>query len=477
MARKPDTGYLIPDDWTGKWTCIQVDWPDSPQWLAILAGVLSEMGRGRKWGRESGTITDVQKIGREIFDKSWPFRLCSADGTSITQDTANSGGSIIIEDEDMGQVVTDCWVDTETGELVVEFGPCCVRRYSLAALPQDYVPDSEDENWPDPPENLNYTACSKANALYQVWKEIIDEIFDGIPAGRTPMEIKATIETQYSIKLGTTEFLLMYGNAVEVVFWGLASECETPDWMREVLCQWSNTLTDDANGVSEAEQDALRVLVWNIATKHFTITAFPPCFYSMAQVWLSAYECIGTNDRKKITTYVQDDGTITCCSGEGPSYDWFYNFNFEDRTCQWTIIEDDHVVGTGFRGTDNWWDGSRLNTLRSPANQGPATGAITQVILTWAGGDLSNTEHFEADGLRLLDTVPHVIASGEQMRLAGFGTKTWEGTWSYNDAVGGNLQFDIDYSQGDTGERTIVSNLFLAGTGDPPIPAPGWTPP
>lgn len=58
----------IPTDWDGvEWGCCIVEWPASPMWQAILLGLVTYPSIGRFWDRRTGTITDAQSVGREIF--------------------------------------------------------------------------------------------------------------------------------------------------------------------------------------------------------------------------------------------------------------------------------------------------------------------------------------------------------------------------------------------------------------------------
>lgn len=73
----------IPNDWDGEtWECVQIQWPSSDKWFALLAGLVTSPLRGRFWDERTGTITDVQAVGREIDFRNLPFRDCS--GESIT---------------------------------------------------------------------------------------------------------------------------------------------------------------------------------------------------------------------------------------------------------------------------------------------------------------------------------------------------------------------------------------------------------
>jgi hypothetical protein len=72
----------IPNDWSGEnWHCLQVQWPDSPQWTGLLTGILTLLTRGRYWDENTGTITEAQAIAWQIFNLAYPFVSC--DGSEL----------------------------------------------------------------------------------------------------------------------------------------------------------------------------------------------------------------------------------------------------------------------------------------------------------------------------------------------------------------------------------------------------------
>lgn len=77
---KSHPGLPIPDDWNGtEWCRFAICWPDSLQWRAILAGFITTPMLGRTWDSATGTITDVQQIGRDIFESNldWRYSIVS----------------------------------------------------------------------------------------------------------------------------------------------------------------------------------------------------------------------------------------------------------------------------------------------------------------------------------------------------------------------------------------------------------------
>ena len=177
----------IPDDWGGDdWTCYNIAWPNSVLWQGLLVGFVTQPARGRFWDAKSGSIAAVQSVGREIFQRNYPFVACAGDipdeGLIRVEDCPTCGGGmLIVESEEMGQVVTE--VRIEGGKLIVEYGPCCVREFDLTlnAITPLVEDDVDAENWP---EQQEFSACGKAGALIDaIWlvgNECYDEI-DNFP--------------------------------------------------------------------------------------------------------------------------------------------------------------------------------------------------------------------------------------------------------------------------------------------------------
>jgi len=62
----------IPTDWNGVDTCRwAVCWPSSPQWKAILFGLLSSPSQGRYWDEETGNIRNTQALFRPFYTQNF----------------------------------------------------------------------------------------------------------------------------------------------------------------------------------------------------------------------------------------------------------------------------------------------------------------------------------------------------------------------------------------------------------------------
>lgn len=189
MAEK---AYLIPDDWNGEdWQEICLAWPASPKWSAILVGVIDAMSRGRTWERSSGTITEAQKIGYEIFTRFLEWNSCGG-GETVKPDKETVyiylGDGQEEEEDDMG--CNPCLRWNSEGKL--EYLSC--GEWTLVPGFQGDTPaydDGTDPSDPDTPvpgddEGVNEdvkcrVAWLVANAMWEVHAKIMDFMDDVLP--------------------------------------------------------------------------------------------------------------------------------------------------------------------------------------------------------------------------------------------------------------------------------------------------------
>lgn len=94
--------YPIPNDWDDvSWGCVLVDWPDSPQWLGLLRGLVQTPVRGRFWDGSTGSIIDAQNIGLEIQERN-PIVTCQDIVTALNLINA----TLLAMDVNVSQQVT-----------------------------------------------------------------------------------------------------------------------------------------------------------------------------------------------------------------------------------------------------------------------------------------------------------------------------------------------------------------------------------
>lgn len=175
----------IPQDWDGEtWKCVQVYWPDSPQWLAILAGLLSYPMLGRFWDERTGSILTVQITGKEIWERNQPFNSCQGE-IEETPGQGTTGGPCFAPFD-------DC--DFEESEETMSTGPCppikvengilywwqCCEWLEVGSIaPADTAPDLPDDLWEnDELPAPTYYPCGQANAVLDAIWEVASQMWD-----------------------------------------------------------------------------------------------------------------------------------------------------------------------------------------------------------------------------------------------------------------------------------------------------------
>jgi len=164
----------IPDDWDGKtFECFQIEWPNSPLWIAMLNGWLSQMGRGRTWNETTGSILDTMAVGLEIWERNQPLRTCA--GQAIEPDDQTllehiAGVCWFGDCEDtMPCIDISHMLKIENGHLYALDG-CCVWQDIGALDPVDGLGDTPLEVPDgDPP---TYNACGKAYAGARIIRDV-----------------------------------------------------------------------------------------------------------------------------------------------------------------------------------------------------------------------------------------------------------------------------------------------------------------
>ena len=327
----------IPDDWNGEsWECFQVQWPASPKYLALFAGLMSLLQRGRFWDERSGTITEAQKIGGEIFGANWPVTLCSGDNAQPPETEIMRAicGAMVVEDESMGQVVTE--VRVEDGKLYVEYGPCCVYEFDICC--PSGMPQPEDPNAPETPEATEWaSACDKAHTLVEAIKTAVSVILNGINDFNSPVQIASNVESAIpGIDVADIEFTAAWAAGLNVAAASYDDELMNSDYWQALKCAFAPAMTGGPGGVTPDLYAELRSIQKSIGQRYFTIGDYP-VFSSMQQLPYYAFASFGDKDVQKLTSYLSPVAGSDCrCPEETvndtyevPSgMDWIEIFDF-----------------------------------------------------------------------------------------------------------------------------------------------------
>lgn len=152
----------VPSDWDGEtWSCFEIQWPDSPAWTAILAGLITSIQRGPFWRvRTKNEVEAAKLLGRNVVFRNLPFvdcRTCDDEkpdsgGDSVARGDFGSNSACGDSCEEICTMGCVTWLEIEDGILYAYFGPCCKvaigRMDSLIA--GDDIPPVNDQPNEDP---------------------------------------------------------------------------------------------------------------------------------------------------------------------------------------------------------------------------------------------------------------------------------------------------------------------------------------
>ncbi len=296
----------IPSDWDGQtWQCIQIQWPKSTQWEAILTGLLTYAMRGRFWDERTGSIHAAQAVAWDIFERNRNFTPCAeCPETPSGQDGAIGGGALIeSEGTSMGQVVTD--VTVENGVLTVWFGPCCSKPLSdfvVTAVTPDIGEEPLVPQGGTPPA---YSACGKAIAIVRAIKLVIQAAFDAATEVDWPWQILGHIEQKVGYNLSDKWMASIYLDTTAAT--GLGRDAEdiySITDMQLSICNLVHVFSNDNLGVpDEATYDALKAA---IHTRNFLYDG----------IIMTAVACLGRGNLDTIAKLgAADDGNCDCDGG------------------------------------------------------------------------------------------------------------------------------------------------------------------
>jgi hypothetical protein len=314
----------IPDDWDGEdWRCIEVQWPSSPAWIAILIGLLSTAARGRFWDERSGSIIDVQEIGKAIFDANFPLVACGEQHPG----NGNEADDHLAEDqlETIGRCYSmDCSIPygtlrwSESGVLQYRY---CGEWYNVSGTPAGEPTDDGTFNWP-PDTDYDETEtfpCGMATAVVDVLFDLGEYIWDNAD-NSIPFLLINAAQNHVHLDLNNTYTLAAVNQALimkgAVIISGTIVDLEKSDVIGDDFSQFMKCRLLPYMGESSAvERDDLYSAVSS------AINAYYPWSESGNNVFITAYwdyirRAIGSGnlvDIAKSGSLV--DGDCDCPSG------------------------------------------------------------------------------------------------------------------------------------------------------------------
>jgi len=270
----PPMRFPIPEDWNGQdWRCLQVEWPDSPQYRAVLLGLLSYLTRGAAWAEVPGAIPAAQEVGWEIYHKNYPFNPCAGDAgpcdVCTTGGFGGFGGDCEEDDcEECGDMACISAIKIEDGKLYVQYG-CCdwvlVGEMDGAGVT---IPDLPWETPPDPneppgPPSGGYSACGKARAVIEAiwaigvsnWNNRSENLLSLAKSIETDTGLE--IKFEYAFELYAFDLTLASIPLIELLGLDMFKESAK----EKAICRFALWLKDDANGIDGDTFKALKSLM------------------------------------------------------------------------------------------------------------------------------------------------------------------------------------------------------------------------
>lgn len=316
----------IPDDWTNAdWLCVQVQWPNSPQWIALLQGFLTYATRGRVWDETTGSIQDVQAIGREIHDRNIPLVDCTGD-----QVNGNGAGDIAGFAGEMDELeLEDCAMSCSIpygslrwfeGKLQYKY---CGEWFDVAGDgPTFGGSGGGDITIPDPPPgNLtDSTACAIARKIAYFVADVIDAAW--IELGTVDVvdiyDFVSDMRDKFpGIDLAYDDLINAYGYFAAVDVGGFENESKNPEIKEWLKCTFAPLITATNDGIDADTYnnlvDVTKTAVSNVYDSH----DFEGFGGAIQSIWYYIMKSIGSGDAKDLTRWVQPLPEDDCdCPGE-----------------------------------------------------------------------------------------------------------------------------------------------------------------
>lgn len=387
----------IPDDWTGDWTCVEIQWPNSPKWISLLLGLTGSPSQGRYWDGRTGTITDAQEVGREIFQRNYPLKPCQiCNGDDEPPVIAGGDGSGGDDEDDMSNVT---WISIEDGVLYQHFGPCC--KLAVGDLSTVDTPGTEGE--PDT-ETPSTWACNKARGMADQWGAMLRLGIDALQI-TAPGSVIAAAPYQQAWKAALPSFV--YDEAIlwQAMVWystgaldlEIEQAIESEVFEDNLACVWSPQLLSTSGlGIDEwgRQKSSLQSqFSSNVATflaLMLTATRFPIFSY-----WAQSY--------------YGETGDCTCPEfGEGATEPtasgWYFTApfaqvitcpgGFDSALATWFDNVDEDLYGIYFKY--EWVSGDPINNIK----RGNGDGGWTNYDVYMFGSN-SDTHSVDIDYMQI----------------------------------------------------------------------------
>lgn len=349
----------IPDDWSGDdWECVQIQWPKSEKWLAILAGFITQPMRGRFWDERTGSIKAIQRIGELIDAANLPFVSCAGQDILIPDTAIQFYGDILCDCEDDMAL---CTVSAEAFQIrngnelwVNDHCRGWIKIGSFLVGSGDVDPDNPPVD--DPPEGLTSgTACAKAQKLALITHDIIDTGFNAVNLGLNDpsyflfgwYDFADIVRQAFpTINFGDQALYELFYALYILEPLGLESETESPAIQSSVACAFYQLFEDGPAGITVDQYNAAKNVIYPAANT----AAAAVVKNTAATAWQLAFASIGPNDAAKLTSNLPDvDASECACPGSGVTASSIYFTGIYDDGTTDATIESAEMKDSGRR--------------------------------------------------------------------------------------------------------------------------------
>jgi hypothetical protein len=287
--------------------------------IPIILGALEELKSPDAWKGEPETVAlTLQQIGHFIGTWGTVFSECKGDIQTVYE-TVPAGGGIVIEDDDMGQVVTDVDASPDGKGLRIHYGYCCWKDIDLSDLLAEITtPPPAGEDTPDMPTGYDEpTACDKVIRWTDLLFDIIGTLVSYACDAEYPGTAIHTIKNAWpTITFGEADLALAFAAATDICLNGVADETQDEVIRQRIRCTLAPYVSDGPQGITKAEYNDIQSALSALVNGAFGVLSFPLAYAGMRQIYITTARAIGAGDTEKWTMQCAPSVTYDCdCPG------------------------------------------------------------------------------------------------------------------------------------------------------------------
>lgn len=425
------------------------------------------------WKRESGTITDAQKTGREIIGYNIPLTNCAGD------DVIDAG----LPDE---KQITYVYGESEESEIMgwlcgvnpaafkIEDGILHVKNFCGEWVEIGGLTSPEDESpnpfpFPDTP-TIPASACGKANEIINAAAEVMAvavEYFDD------ESEFYGQVYGAYQkngVTPGKADIYLLQLDMNALISFVSGGTVTDPDMVQAMKCKAAKGMDDTTVTATDADVEWLYSSVRSACYDYLIDTISAELMWT---AWEQLLQTMGENDRKMLISRGSQNFAADCsCPDEDGTElwpteeDWYIAYSFQGtHPSYWTLGTDNGITVITQRGAEletNTTGSDKVNLSWSPP---VSTGTITRVKVEMLINDTLVTSMWTGLGWQ-------VAGGGNYLQGELVGTN---GIYVYlNESVSVNpasfyVTAEVNADSNYDPMAVVIARIILAGSGDHPL--------